>query len=542
MTSRFRAPSVLALGLAAAVPAVLAQSPPSPDLHKVWAVTNCRVVTQASKPALEKAVIVIRDGLVEAVGPGLAVPADAEVVDGAKLTAYPGLIDALGAGLLKMPEEKVDQMRLMSGDVTDKDKGITPEARAFDYAGLGKASVEKWRKLGVLAAQVLPERGLFPGRSSVFALGDGDKNANLIDKDVWLGIGFSPASVFAYPSSLMGVVSYLRQSFSDAAAYDARGARWRQRMAGSARPAYDPRLDVLTPFALGRKPVVFLCRNRYDIRRALELAAEYKLDAAVCDLGSEAFAVLPELKASKVRLLLTAAFKAPATSLAAQEGKDAREKAEKEVYPLNPARVAEAGIPFAFSSLGTDDAKSFMEGVMKAVEAGLPPAKALEALTSAPAAALGLGPALGTIEPGRIANIVLAEGELLAKEPKVRAVFVDGRKIDVKDVKAAEGGAPTVNVTGRWEISMPGTPKLTIDFVQEEASLSGKLTTPFGLFDFTGGTVSGNEFSVEMTLVVGGQSIDLFFTGTVTGDTIRGTVVQGDQGSGEYTAKRIPGL
>ena len=79
-----------------------------------------------------------------------------------------------------------------------------------------------------------------------------------------------------------------------------------------------------------------------------------------------------------------------------------------------------------------------------------------------------------------------------------------------------------------------------MDFAQEEASLSGKMTTPFGAFDFTGGSVSADQVYFEVNASVGGQDIDLYFSATVTGDTMRGTAVQGTSGSTEFTGKRNP--
>jgi hypothetical protein len=125
------------------------------SLHRVWAVKDCRVLNPG-RPALEKAVIVVRDGLVEAVGPDVAIPADAEVIDGAKLTACPGFIDALGTAFLKMPDEKYDAAKALSGDYTDKDRGITPEAEAFGFLNLAKPAIEKWNAAGFTAAQALP--------------------------------------------------------------------------------------------------------------------------------------------------------------------------------------------------------------------------------------------------------------------------------------------------------------------------------------------------------------------------------------------------
>ncbi len=530
---------VVALGLAFSV---FAGKPASADdLHKVWAVRNAKVIVTPLRPPLEKATVVVRDGLIAAVGVDIPVPADAEVIDGGKLTVYPGFIDALGSSLLKLPEEKFDPSKIYSGEYTDKDRGITPDLKAFDYVNLGKSTVEKYQKLGLLACQVMPERGILTGQASAFTIGPADKNRALLVKDTWLGIGFSPAGLAIYPGSLMGAVAYLRQAFSDAANFDAGLGRWRKEMKGLRRPDYDARLETLSGFLQGHKPVVFLCKNQYDIERALLMARENNLAYFIADMGSEGWRVIPELQRAKARLLVTVSFKAPLTSVYTKTGKADREKAEKEIYPKNPAKLAEAGIPFAFSSLGTDDPKSFVEGVGKAVEAGLPREKALEALTAAPAAFLGLDRALGTIEAGKIANLVVAEADILSKEPKVRYVFTDGERVELKESKAKEGEKPTVNITGRWEMTAEGIPKLTVDFLQEEAGFSGKMTTPFGVFDFTGGTVSANEIYFEMNLSVGGQQIDLYISAAVEGETMKGTIVQGTQGSAEFTAKRIPG-
>lgn len=509
-------------------------------LHRVWAVKNCRVVTPG-KPVLPKATVVIRDGLIESVGPTVAVPADAEVIDGDKLTLHPGLIDGLGQSLLKLPEEKFDPAKFYSGEFTDKDRGLTPELKAFDFITLGKSTLEKYHKLGLTAAQVIPGKGVFSGQASLFSLSSEDKNKALILKDTWLGLGFSPASFMVYPNSLMGVVALLRQEFADASRFGLNTSLWKKEPKGLSRPSYSSRWDALRDYASGKKPVVFFCNNQHDIRRSLELALELKLDYFICDLGSEAQMVIPELKKAKARVLCTLAFKAPATSLHAQMGKAEKEKAEKEIYPKNPSRLAEAGIPFAFSSLGTDDPQSFMDGIQKALDAGLVRDKALEALTITPAAFLGLDNALGAVEVGQIANLVLVEGDPLAKEPKVKYVFADGQQFDFTKAKIAEGEKPTVNISGRWEFDIPGAGlKLTVDFTQEEANLSGKMTTPFGAFDFTGGSVSANEIYFEMNISVGGEDIDLYFSATVTGDTMRGTAVQGTQGSMEFTGKRNP--
>jgi len=512
------------------------------DLHRVWAVKDARIIT-LSGPPIEKGNLVIRDGLIEAAGANIPIPKDAEVIDGSKLTVYPGLMDALGQSLLKFPEEKLDMARIRAGDFTDKDRGITPGLAAFEYVNLGKAVFEKYHKLGFVAGHVMPDRGVFTGRSAFFCFSDPDRNKALLLKDICLGIGFTPSNFMVYPNSLMGVHSYLKQALSDAVYFDQARSRWLKEPKGQTRPEFNPNLEALADYATARKPVIFLCRNQHDIRRSLGLAAEYKLSYFVADLGGEAFEAIPELKKAGARVLCTVAFKPPGSSLYAQRGRAERERAEKEIYPKNPARLAEAGIPFAFSSLGTDDPKAFVEGIQKAIEAGLDRDKAVEALTKTPAAFFGLDRALGTIEPGKIANAVLVEGELLAKETKVRYAFVDGTRFEIKEAKPGEGEKPTVNVTGKWELAIEGQMgmNLTVEFSQEEAALSGKLISPFGAFDFTGGTVSGKDIAFEISISVAGQDFDLFFSASVEGERMRGSVVQGGAGTAEFTAKRIPG-
>jgi imidazolonepropionase-like amidohydrolase len=510
------------------------------NLHRVWAVKDCRILTMTG-PEISRGTIVMRDGLVEAVGVNVAIPADAEVIDGDKLVVYPGLIDGLSQALLKFPEKKIDQLKYYTAEFTDEDKGINPERRAFDFVSLDKGTLDKYQRLGVTVVQVISENGIFSGQSSVFLLADGDKNRALLLKDVLLGVGFSPEGVSAYPSSQMGVMAFLRQEFSDARHYLLHKNRWQAERNGLARPLYNPRYETLADFASEKKALVFFCRNQHDIRRALQLASENQLDYFICDLGNEAFRVIPELLQAKARVFCPLTFKAPGSSIFSQQGRTERERAEKEIYPKNSLRLAEAGIPFAFSSLGNDDPKSFLEAVQKAVENGLPKAQALEALTIRPAAFMGLSKALGAIRPGAIVNLVVGQGEPLSKEAKIKYVFLDSRKIEIKDSQAQGNAKPEVNVSGKWELNIESAGlKLQTDFVQDEALLSGKMVTPFGVFDFSGGSVSGKEIYFEMTITAGGQIIDLFFTATVSGDTMEGSAVQGTQGSMEFRGKRIP--
>jgi hypothetical protein len=515
--------------------------PADEALHSVWAVKDCKVIIQPGR-VMEKGMIIIRDGLIEYAGANAVIPADAEIIDGAGMTAYAGFIDALGDSILKMPEEKIDPSKIFSGDYSDKEKGIAPEIKAYDYVNLTKTAITKFHRNGITAALVIPSKGIFTGQASLFSLSQTVKEKAVILKDNMLGIGFSASSVIGYPDSLMGVVAFLKQEFADLAYYIMHTSRWISDMNGIARPEYKAIFEELLPFLTGKKYIVFLCRNKNDIIRAIKIGSEYKLKYLICDIGDEAFRVIPELKKSDAPVLLTLGFKSPSTSIYSQQGKDVRSEAEKELYPSNAARLAEAGIKFAFSSYSTPEPDKFLGNIMIAVEKGLSNEKALRALTVDAAAIFGVDRALGTIEPGKIANLVISQGDPLAKDSKVKYVFADGIKFDMKEKKAEGGEKPTVNVSGKWEITVEGGMgmKITLEVVQEESTLSGKMTSQYNQSEFTDGTVSGNEISLVITINAMGRTVDIYVSGVVEGDTISGTIAFGAMGSAEFTGKRIP--
>jgi hypothetical protein len=528
--------TLLLILLLAAVGILPGQTAPDPE--RPVAVTDCRIVTM-NGPDIPKGTLIIRNGLIEAVGTRVPIPADAEIIRGENLIVYPGLIDALNQSLVKLPEKPMDRLKFYTNDFTDEDLGIVPERRAVEFFNIDKGTLEKYRKSGITAAEILPLKGIFTGRSAIFCLGETEGDKNRLVADRMLGISFEVSGLFAYPSSLMGSLAYLRQAFSDASHYDLVRTRWEKSPAGLRRPAYSARHETLAEYATGRKPVLFICRNQHDMLRAISLGQEFKLDYVLLDKGGEGFRVIEELKQARARLILPLGFKIPSTSLEAQWGAARKEKAEKDLYPQNAAKLAAAGIPFVFSSVDTDEPQAFLDAVQKAISAGLPREKALEILTRRAAEFIGQGKTMGTVEKGKIANLIVSQGEPLVKESTIRTVFTDGLRYDIKGKKATE--KPTVNISGRWEIVLEQADmKLTAEFSQEEGSLSGKLSLPFGVFDFSGGSVSGNEIYWEMTITPGGQQIELYFSAKVDGDTMKGTAVQGSAGSMDFHGKRSP--
>ncbi len=507
------------------------------EYHDVWAIKDCSIHVKSGK-VLDRGTIIIRNGLIEKVGTNIKIPADAEIIEGENLHVYPGFIDVLSNAFMKKAAagKKVEGKK--DNNQQNKTSGILP---AYDKAALKDATMKKFHAEGFTLVNILSEKGIFTGTSDSFILSSTEKEKAYIKTDKWLGISFVPNQRSdAYPASLMGVVAYLRQAFTDAAYYNMHDRRWTREMKNIPRPVRNKELESILPFALEKQRVVFLCKNYHDIKRAIDIAKTFKLNYLIADLGGEAFRIIPELKKNRATVITGLTFKPPLSSIYVQQGKYTRKDAEENIYPPAPAKLAEAGIDFAFTGMNLTDPSKFTENVKKAISKGLTPERAVRAITEDAARILGIEKAAGTLESGKIANVIVSEGKIWDKESKIKFVFVDGQKHEMKKKK---GGKPSVNVTGKWELvinTQMGAINATLDLKQEGAAVSGKLVTQFGTTEFTDGGVDGNTLSVDMTLDLGGRSMELSVIATIEGESMSGSFSMGTMGSSEFTGKKIP--
>jgi imidazolonepropionase-like amidohydrolase len=219
----------------------------------------------------------------------------------------------------------------------------------------------------------------------------------------------------------MGTMAYARQALLDATHYRDEWAAYEKSPRGRKRPRYDPALAAWQDVLGGQLPLVVTASRENDLRRILALGDEMKVRVNAAG-APQAFRVADLVKSRKLPLLVTVNFD-PAT--AAPLGGEDEEKLEREVREAekNPAELHKAGVPFALVS---GHASNFLAGVRKAIERGLPRDAALRAITLEPARTLGLDDRMGSLEVGKIANLVVWSGEPLAKDTKARMVFVDG--------------------------------------------------------------------------------------------------------------------
>jgi imidazolonepropionase-like amidohydrolase len=419
------------IALSVVTVAALAAGLPASDVGPTYAIRGCRIVPVAGPP-IEKGAIIVRDGLIESLGPidKVKVPEDAEIVEAEGLVAYPGLISALSSLFLEQPARPEApaaefEFPAQAQPAAAEDRFPPgPGLLVLDQLKPKKPAVESFHRSGFTTVLVAPTRGIFEGQSVLLNLNGEALQPMVLRNGAALHINFTTERG-GYPQSLMGTIAHIRQSFIDAEYYAAREVQYAKGPSGLKRPAYDARLEALVPFVRDRKPVVFQCNNLEDIKRALKIVAEFKLNALFAG-ANEAWRVADVFKKNPVPLLVGLDFRPPASSKYATQGEELRKKAEAEIYPANAAALAGEGIAFALVSGPNTDGAAVMRAVRTAIKAGLSKDAALSALTIQPARYLGLDRSLGSLEPGKIANVVLVKGEIFDEGAQVAKVFADG--------------------------------------------------------------------------------------------------------------------
>ena len=476
MKFRIRA-AVLGAALAL-IPAGVSRAADQPD---VWALVNGKVVTAPGK-AIDKGTIVIRDGLVTAVGPAgaVSVPADATEIDLAGKSVYPGLIDAyvtlsrLAGKNERPPEDDPAAPRGLpapSPTPTPEPAGnahpiprVTPERRASAELRVNPEALAALRELGFTLVNAVPDAGVFRGHSAVLSLGDGPVSRNLVVPRAAEIVSLdAPGRERGreYPSSKMGVAAVVRQTFSDARWYRDAEAAWR------AKPSL-PRPDRVEAWAAlgeavsGSEPVLFETSDVLALLRAGKLAGESGLRTRVVG-GADAYVLMDEVKALSPEIILTLAFPAAPSIDDDDDWVDVSLSRLRhwDRAPSNPRWLRDAGLSFALTTHGLPEVDVLPDRLRKARARGLSADDLLAALTTVPAKMLGLEARAGEIAAGKSANLVVIEGTLFGEKSRVVTTWVDGRPYEARPKHAPLTGTYRLE-GGRLEIrSDPRTGALT---------------------------------------------------------------------------------
>ena len=404
---------------------------------RYFAITHARVVP-VSGPVIEDGTVVVAKGLIQGVGTSVTIPPEAWVIDGKGLTVYPGLIDA-GTTVGLAEENGTDSSRPKGG--ASGPPALGPEGRpgtspwrvVADEVKTDDKRIETWRSAGFTTTLTVPEGGIFPGQAAVLDLAGDRAGDYVVRVSATVPISLKPVGgFFGFPDSLMGTIAYVRQVYDDTNWYSQAEPAYEANPTKSERPAYD-RTEVVLSEAAKRNEIVMLpANNSVQILRGLRLADEWKLRAVLYG-GQQGYEVAAALAAKKMPVLVSLKWPERAKDADPDAEQTLRELRFRDRAPGTPAAFAKAGVKFGFYSDGLPSPKDILKNTKKAIDAGLSPDAALRAFTLDSAEILGLSDRLGSIAPGKIANLVVTDGDIFNEKTKVKHVFVDGRWFQIHE-------------------------------------------------------------------------------------------------------------
>lgn len=517
-----------------------------------YAITNARIVT-VSGPTIERGTVVIRNGLIAAVGANVNAPSDARIIDGAGLTVYPGLIDSYtnlalpeaapspspgggggGGGFFAAPPRPSP-----GGPNSTQPPGLQPEVMVEDVIRPGGNEIESSRSIGITTALTSPRSGIWMGQSALINLAGDSPQEMIVRSPVAMHVGFTPLRG-TYPGSLLGVFATLRQMMLDAQRYRDSIAMYERSPRGMRRPEVDRSLAALVPVVDGRMPVVMLANSEREIARALDLAAEFKLRLIIAG-GRESDRLANRLAKQNVPVLLSLNLPRRTTAAIPEADPEPMRVLRERVEAQQTAgRLAKAGVRFAFQSGSLTNISDLLTNANHTIENGLSTTDALRAFTIWPATIFGVENQLGSIETGKIANLTVTRGDLFDRNRSVVHVFIDGRPVDLRPTGRGPGGRNVLSGTWNLNINLgQGEKAATLNLQQEGERLSGSISGSLGAGEISNASTSASgEVRFTVALEIEGQTKEATFTGTPSGDQIRGTVNVVGLAPGSFTGTR----
>jgi hypothetical protein len=489
-------------------------------------------IVPVSGPHIENATVIISRGVIAAVGKEANVPQEAWVIDGKGLTVYPGLVDSftdVGLSPAAPPaggESSPHAPQVISRGPEDR-PGATPWRDAAGEASLADKRVESWRTAGFTTVVSAPKGGIFPGQAAILDLA-GERNGEMVVKSpVAIPVSLQSVGSFtSFPGSLMGTLSYVHQVWLDTDWSTKAEAIYEKNPRGVARPHYDRTNAALADALEDRAIVLIPANSTVEIRRAFELADRWNVRSLIYG-GQMSYEVADEIAAKKLQVLVDLKWPEADKDANPDDVPSLRTLRFRDRAPSSPAALAKAGVKFAFYSGGIATPKDILKAAKKSIDAGLAPDAAVRALTLTPAEIFGVADRLGSIEKGKIANLVVTDGDLFDEKTKVKYVFVDGQRFDIREPEKPRD-APKGDLTGKWKLTYTtpeGAEESTADLTMaSDGSLSGTTTGKRGTANLISGYLSGDKFSFTINISIEGSPTDAVFNGTFDGTSIKGVI------------------
>ncbi len=480
--------------------------------------------------------IVVKDGLILSVGKNVSIPPDAIVIKADSMYAYAGFIDGLSnTGVLKPKDDRREPPKDRSNPPPDL-AGITPQLDVRDFLDAGDKSIEDLRAVGFTVAQVVPYGRMLPGKGAIVLLGGASADEMVLVNNSALFSQLSGAQRM-YPGTVMGVMAKYRQLYRQAVISHGYAGMYAANRSSLERPTTDRILESFYPVIDGRQPVLFKTEEVLETQRVLTLQKDLGFSLIIGDL-KQGWDIISEVKTSnaKVFLSLDLPEKKKEEKKEANAAKDSPEKVALEKrkeefimkYASQAAEFQKAGFTFGFSTLSSKS-KDIHSNLRRMIEAGLTEDQALAALTTSPAQLLGLADRMGSIDAGKMANIVITDKPYFSEKAKVRYVFVEGMPThyEVKETKKGNPNAK-VDLSGSWSMTTEtpqGDTEGKVNFKKEGESYTGTISGGRLPEEITMDAVEldGNKLQFSYTVSFNGQTITVECSGTIEGENFSGT-------------------
>lgn len=394
---------------------------------------------------IENGTVVMQGGKITAVGANVSIPADAQVIDATGMTIYPGLIDSeTQLGLTEISAEN------MTNDLIERSDEIMPHMHVADAFHAETALIPVARLNGITNAIVAPDsEDTLPGQDSFIQLSGNSSPEMLLVRDIAMPLNFTGDQrrnkggfdKQRFPATRMGQAAQLRQVLLDAQDYKTKLTDYERKKADAAAqgkddksksdksaekskdkksepnpPKRDLKLEAMLPYLDGKKPVVLAAETPSDLETAVSLANEFKLKF-----------VLNHIAHSQPVLDYVASLKAPVIVGPIYEAPKDDERYDA-VYSL-PAQLYKRGVKIVFASYSAHNVRNLPDAAGFAIAFGLPYDEALKAVTLNAAEVWGVADQLGSLDTGKTANVVMANGDPLDVKTDVKQVYIQGKPV-----------------------------------------------------------------------------------------------------------------
>ena len=558
------------------------------EVTSTYLLQNAHIITRPGQSSFGS--VLVKDGLIEQVGTTILAPYDAQVIDMDSMYIYAGFIDALSnVGLKKKDKEKRPEVK-DPGNPPNHVAGITPEHSVYNDFAPSEGSVKKLREQGYGIAHVVPQGRMLPGMGAIFSLGEGERAELVIQKEASMFSQLKSANRVA-PGTTIGVMAKYRDIYRNAEATHKYNNKYHMNPAGMRRAQPAPAIEAFGPVVNKQLPVYFIANNALDVSRVIALQKELGFKLVLSDV-EQGWPMASKIAAGRYPILLSmdlpdAAKKEKkekqdeskmteeekvksAEKTAKKEAKKKKEEAklstlekankaakiEREErknksikdYEAQAAMMEKKGIKFAFSGISTKPG-DIRKNLKRMIDAGLSEDVALAALTTHAAEQLGISKIAGTIEKGKLANLVITDKPYFEDKSAIRYVFVDGqmnemKKKEAKKGEVADGAAKALAGEWKYSIEIPGqTQTGIIKITPEDGDLLVEVASSDSPGEFDEGTnvnFQNDNLTFEMSVDNDGFQLELTWNLDINKNTMTGMVKAGNFGSFPMEATRNP--